>query len=152
MVVQPMEVLGLIGIILKKKEELSVYVAVLGSITLGIAALRTATTSTSTTAVSVFVPGFLCRVLLSPLIFFPLSPQIKSPSGDPIFGNFGVLSFVKLGGGVWQAGLRPHHNTEIIIPQTFQHGSPNHPVSSSPHHPVTPSLHCPSQLTTSDRL
>ena len=77
----------------------------LGATTLGIAALLAATTTTSTTAtLSVFVPCFLFRILLSLLIFLPLYPQTKSPSGDPIFENFGVLSFVKLGGGVWRAG------------------------------------------------
>jgi hypothetical protein len=99
MVVLLMEVLGLIGIILKKEENSRSYVADLGATTLGIAALRAAATSTSTTT-SVFVLPFLFRILLSLLIFFPLSPQIKSPSGDPIFWDLGVLSFVKLGDGV----------------------------------------------------
>jgi hypothetical protein len=85
MVARLMEVLGLIGIILKKEENLRSYVAVLGTSTLGLAALRTASAAASTTTMSVFVPCFLFRILLSLLIFFPLSPQIKSPSGDPIF-------------------------------------------------------------------
>jgi hypothetical protein len=39
-------------------------VAALGTITLGIAALRTATTTTTTTTMSVFVPRFLFSTLL----------------------------------------------------------------------------------------
>ena len=88
MVARLMEVLGLIGIILKKEENLRSYVADLGAATLRIAALLTASTSTTATALSVFVPRFLFRILLSLLIFFPLSPQIKSPLGDPIFESF----------------------------------------------------------------
>jgi hypothetical protein len=89
MVARLMEVLGLIGIIFKKEENLRSYVAALGATSLGIAALLAATTPTaSASPMSVFVPCFLFRILLSLLIFFPLSPQIKSPLGDPIFESF----------------------------------------------------------------
>ena len=87
--------------------------AALGAITLGFASLRAASATATATTVSVFVPRFLCRVLLSLLIFFPLSPQIKSPSGDPIFESFGVSSFVKLGDGVLWVWVWLHCNTEI---------------------------------------
>ena len=54
--------------------ELMYYVAALGAIALGIAALRTASTSPTTTAMSVFVPRFLFRILplftLNPLSLF----------------------------------------------------------------------------------
>ena len=99
LVVRLMGVLGLIEITLKKKEELGALAAALGSSILGFAALRAAATLTAPPMLA-FVSRFPFRILLSLLISFPLSPQIKSPSGDPIFESSGVLSFVKLGDGV----------------------------------------------------
>ena len=118
--------LGLIVTILKKERD--AYAAALGLALLGIAALRPAAKA-ATVAMSVFVLRFLPKILISLLILFPLSPQTKSPSGDPIFESFGMLSFAKLGNGVLQVWAWFHCDTEIKDIATTEY---HHSMSSIP--------------------
>jgi hypothetical protein len=118
--------LGLIVTILKKERD--AYAAALGLALLGIAALRPEAKA-ATVAMSVFVLRFLPKILISLLILFPLSPQTKSPSGDPIFESFGMLSFAKLGNGVLQVWAWFHCDTEIKDSATTDY---YHSMSSIP--------------------